>query len=103
MLNLFGKIGKLCRILCIRTPGGKLSGDRMFRNGGNCRNHLKASLLCGILQFYQRILIGAVAIDTNQNGSGTVAMYHAQPLYCYSGNTTTIGRHGNDCYILFCQ
>ena len=103
MLNLFGKIGKLLRVLRIRPPGGKLSGDRMFRNGGNCRNHLKASLLCGILQFYQRILIGTVAIDTNQNGPGTVAMDHPQPLCCYSRNTTTIGRHGNDRYILFCQ
>ena len=103
MLNLFGKIGKLCFILCIRPPGGKLTSDGMFRNGSHCRNHLKTSLLCGILQFYQRVLIGSVAIDTNQNGSGTVAMYHAQPLCRHSRNTTTIGRHRNDCYILFCQ
>ena len=103
MLNLFGKIRKLCFILRIRPTSSKLTSDGMFRNGGNCRNHLKTSLLCGVLQLHQRVLIGTVAIDTDQNSASTVAMHHTQPLCRHSGNTATVGRYGNDCHIVFCQ
>ena len=103
MLNLFGKIGKLCCILCIRPTGSKLTGDGMFRNGGNCRNHLKTSLLCGILQFYQCILIGAVAIDTHKNRTGAVALYLRQALRCGCRDPAAIRRHREDSRVLFCK
>ena len=93
MLNLLGKIRKLCYVLCIRATGGKLTGDRMLRNGGNGCNHLKTSLLCGIFQFYQRVLIGAVAIDANQDGPGTVAMHYTQPLCRHSRHTATVNQY----------
>ena len=103
MLNLLCKVRKLSCILGIRPISGKLTGDGVFRNGGNCRNHLKTGLLCSIRQFYQRILIGTVSIDAYQNSTSTVAMHHTHPLCSHSGNAAAVRRHGNDRDIRLCQ
>lgn len=42
--DLFSKTAQHCSIVFIRSPGGKLTVNGMFRNCGYCRSHLKSGL-----------------------------------------------------------
>ena len=66
-LDFAGKFRQLPFILTVRPPCGNLPDDGVLRHGGDGGNHLKSRFFRGVRQFRQRILIGTVAVHTDQN------------------------------------
>ena len=59
-------IGKLCQLFCIvpiRTPGGKLTEDGVFGNGGDCSHADEATSFKGVLQLGQSVIPLTVAVN----------------------------------------
>lgn len=55
-----------------------MTGDGVLRHGGDRSSNGKTRALCGVQQFHERVLIGAVAVHADQHGPGRPFEYGAQ-------------------------
>ena len=94
---------QILRIRFIRASGRILMCDRMFRNRSHSRSHLKAAVLCQIFHFCQCIIVGTVAVNTEQNTRCSISLYSGKPFCGCRWNTAPERWHRKYRHILFCK
>ena len=98
MGNLTGKIRQFFAVRLVR-PAGKLPGDGVLCHGAHTSRNGKTGGFGGILQLYQSILKGAVAIYCHQNRPCTVSLNLGQPLDGHRRHPSAIGGGGDHRHI----
>ena len=75
----------------------------MFGNGRYGGNHLEPCPGGLVTQLHQRILVGPVAIDAEQDGPGSVAVHRGQTCRSDGRHPSAVGGHGNQRHLLGAQ
>ena len=81
----------------------KLSGNGVFRNGGNGGDNAEPSLFCSVFQLYKSVLICPVSLDAEKDSFCSIPMDCGQPFGCSLRHPPAIGRNGNHRNIIFLQ
>ena len=63
----------LGKVALVRAAGGDLAGQRMLADAGCCRDDGKALFGHQVLHLDQAVVIGAVAVDSNDDARGVLA------------------------------